>query len=235
MSQLLHIEGLGHQFGEIVALEAVDLSLAEQSCLAIVGPNGAGKSTLFNCISGLYRPLRGTLSFRGQSLIGKSIDQIARLGIARTFQQPKLFASLSVLQHLQLAQAPYGPLRGTLPLLNQILEDCGLSGLVNQKAPNLSFGQQKTLAIARCIASQAKLILMDEPAAGLSEIEKIDFVNLIQTLRSKYQFSILLVEHQLTVVEALADEVLLLDRGKSLIQANWEEVKRSTQWQKYKS
>ncbi|MEM6343023.1 MAG: ATP-binding cassette domain-containing protein [Bacteroidota bacterium] len=234
MSYLLQIDDLGHQFGEIVALEAVDLSLATQSCLAIVGPNGAGKSTLFNCISGLYRPLRGTLSFRGQSLLGKSIEQIARLGIARTFQQPKLFASLSVLQHLQLAQAPYGPLRGTLPLLRQILADCGLSALQGQKPPSLSFGQQKSLSIARCLASHAQLILLDEPAAGLSEAEKTAFIHLIQDLRTKYQFSILLVEHQLTIVEALADEVLLLDQGKSLIQANWEAVKRSTEWQKYK-
>ncbi|MEL7535001.1 MAG: ATP-binding cassette domain-containing protein [Bacteroidota bacterium] len=234
MSPLLHIAGLGHQFGDIVALEAVDLRLEAQSCLAIVGPNGAGKSTLFNCISGLYTPLRGTIRFKGQSLQGKSIDQIARLGISRTFQQPKLFASLSVFQHLQLAQAPYSPLRGTPPLIKQVLDDCALSSLKGQKPASLSFGQQKTLAIARCLASHTQLILLDEPAAGLSEAEKEDFIRLIQALKVKYQFGILLVEHQLSLVAALADEVLLLDRGRSLMQASWEEVKRSTEWQKYK-
>jgi len=233
MSQFLHIEGLGHQFGDIIALEEIHLSLEAKSCLAIIGPNGAGKSTLFNCISGVYTPPRGTLTFMGQSLMGKSVAQIARLGISRTFQQPKLFESLRVYQHLSLAQLQFSRLRRTPLLLDQILDDCGLAVIKDQKPKNLSFGQQKTLEIARCLAAKAKLLMLDEPAAGLSEREKGSLIRLLKSLQVKYQFSILLVEHQLSLVEQLAEQVLLIDRGRSLIQASWEEVKRSTEWQKY--
>ncbi|MFK7921650.1 MAG: ABC transporter ATP-binding protein [Bacteroidia bacterium] len=210
MSQLLQIKELSHQFGDLLVLDNITFDLGPQSCLAVVGSNGAGKSTLLNCISGFYAPSRGTLRFKGQSLRGKRTDQIARLGISRTFQQPQLFIGLSVRQHLELAQFSVSRPRRTLGLIDQYLQDCALDKLAERLPESLSFGQQKTLAIARCLATQPQLIMLDEPAAGLSESEKDTLIKLLQGLQQKYQFSILLVEHQQSLIEQLADQVLVL-------------------------
>lgn len=230
MKPILHIEDLHHAFGEIVAIEGLSFSLAHQSCIAIVGPNGAGKSTLLNCISGWYRPLRGTIRIEEKSIIGLSPTQIARLGMGRSFQQPQYFESLSVREHLRLAGKR---LRRTLDQIEQDLLICGLQEVADRSPKALSYQQQKRLALALCLSKESKVVLLDEPAAGLSESQKQDYIMLIRRLQQQYKWSILLVEHQMDVVAALADEVLLLHQGKKLLQAPWGELQRSTKWQQY--
>ncbi|MEL6654222.1 MAG: ATP-binding cassette domain-containing protein [Bacteroidota bacterium] len=230
MSPSLHIEDLYHSFGEIVAIDGLSLSLSPQSCLAIVGPNGAGKSTLLNCISGWYQPLRGTISLEGQSIVGLSPTQIARLGVGRTFQQPQYFESLSVREHLRLAGRR---LRRTQEQIEHDLRVCGLQEVAGRSPKALSHQEQKRLALALCLAMDSKLVLLDEPAAGLNQNQKQDYIQLIQQLQQQYQWSLLLVEHQMDLVAALADEVILLHQGKKLLQAPWEEIQRSTKWQQY--
>lgn len=213
MSDLLTIEGLGVRFGGVTALEGVDLAVPPGEIRALVGPNGAGKSTLVNSVTGYQPQHRGRVSLAGKRLSGLPPHRIARLGVARTFQTPELFSRLTVAQNVAVADFAAGGRRGPA-----LLRRLGLEAIADSPAADISYGQMRLLEMARALALGPRLLLLDEPAAGLTAEEVEDLVALLRRLAGEERLTILLIEHNMAMVAAVADRVTVLDYGSVLVE-----------------
>ncbi len=251
---MLAIENLTRRFGGITAVNAINLNVAPGETVSVIGPNGAGKTTLFNLITGLDTPDEGTISFEGQVINGKSPEQLATLGLARTFQHGRVFANLSVLDnvlvgaHTRLrAVRPAFPVLGPLAELalalirpasvraeEQALREEALSILEifgerllprkDQPAFSLSYANRRRVEIARALASRPRILLLDEPTAGMNPTETAEMLEVIRTLKQR-GLTILLIEHKLELVMQLSDRVLVMDNGRAIAEGLPNEVR----------
>ncbi len=229
---LLKIEGLTKRFGGVVALDRVSFEVRRGAIVSLIGPNGAGKTTLFNCVTGVVRPDAGSILFGEESLEKLASHQVAQSGIARTFQNIRLFANLSVLENvlagtylrtkagLWEALWPWGlgarqEERWALDRSLRLLDLLGLSSCAQQLAGALSYGQQRRLELARALACDPALLLLDEPAAGLNFSEKQELMEFLRELK-KQERTILLIEHDMRFVMPISDQVVVLDYGAKL-------------------
>ena len=239
---LLEINQLFVSFGGIQALAGVDLEVEEDEILAIIGPNGSGKTTLFNCISSVYKADEGDLHFKGESLIGLSPDSVAHRGIARTFQNLRLFLHMTVLDNLLLGRHirfRKNPLSALLRLrgeelrhretVEEIIEFLDLQAYRQVRVSDCPYGVQKRVELGRALAMEPELLLLDEPIAGLTSEEKEETAYRITEIRGRYKTAILLVEHDLRIASKLADRMVALDYGLKIAQGSPEEVQRTPQ------
>jgi branched-chain amino acid transport system ATP-binding protein len=242
MDRILEIADLSLSFGGLAVLRQVELFASRGKVTALIGPNGAGKTALLNCISGIYTPQTGRILFNGENLIGRSPEQIARLGIARSFQNLELFPSLTVIENLLVARDNrfhgnvlgaaifFGPARrreiAEREAVEQVVDFFELWPLRHVRAHDLPYGQQKIVGFARAMAADPKLLLLDEPGSGLTRDEKEDLARFILRLRFDWKVSILWVEHDLQLVSDLADRVHVLNIGECIASGAPEEVKR---------
>ncbi len=239
---LLEIRGVTKRFGGLLALDGVDLRLEEGMIASLIGPNGAGKTTLFHILTGIYRPDHGEIRFRGRSLMGLSPDRITQAGICRTFQNIRLFAHMSVLENVLIGM--HSRIELTLADIlfrskhlharekeNEIaamefLRLVSLEGKASEWAHHLSYGDQRRLEIARALASAPKLLLLDEPTAGMNPSEAQSLMALLRGLMSKYVQTILLIEHNMRVVMGVSDRVTVLDYGEKIAEGSPAEVRQ---------
>ena len=238
---LLETTGVAKAFEGLVALDAVDLRVEEGTTVSLIGPNGAGKTTLFNCITGQYPPTRGEIRFRGMSLLGLKPHQIAERGIARTFQGIRLFGDLTVLENVLVGAHTRGTagLLGSIVRTHAILEEeralqddatrllefVGLLPVIADRAGTLSYGDQRRLEIARALASRPRLLLLDEPAAGMNPRETQDLMQLVGRIRAR-GVTVLLIEHDMRVVMGISDRVVVLDHGLKIADGRPHEIQR---------
>lgn len=236
---LLELTNLTVRFGGLTAVESLDLKIPQSNIRALIGPNGAGKSTVFNIITGIYRPTEGRILFKGRDITGKHPYQIASLGIARTFQNIRLYKELKVLDNVRIGAHCSGRagLLGALTRLpgvkaeenrileasNEALELVALSHKKGERAENLSYGEQRRLEIARALVSNPDILLLDEPAAGMNPQEKAVLMEMIRRIAAK-GMTIFLVEHDMKFVMALAQQVTVLDHGRKLCTGTPSEV-----------
>ena len=226
---LLSLSGVGKRFGGVVALNGVNLQVAPGEIASVIGPNGAGKTTLFNLITGALTASAGSIKFAGSELVGLKPFRIVRSGLARTFQNIRLFHSLTVFEHLRLAQH-VATRRGESgedgrARLAELLEMLGLSAVAGRAATELSYGQQRRVEIGRAVATDPRLLLLDEPVAGMSHEETDDIAALLRKLRSR-GLTILLIEHDMSFVMDLCDQVTVLDFGNVIACGEPGEVQR---------
>jgi branched-chain amino acid transport system ATP-binding protein len=234
---LLSIDGLNISFGGIQALDEVDVTVQPEEILAVIGPNGSGKTTLFNCISGSYRPQSGQIQFQGQSLLGLSPDRVARKGIARTFQNLRLFLHMTVLDNLLLGRHikfRRNPLHAFLRIrkeelrhrriVEELIDFLQLEAYRMARISDCPYGVQKRAELGRALALEPKLLMLDEPISGLTAEEKQETAYLINEIRGRFKPTILLVEHDLRMASALADRMVALDSGKKIADGPPEEV-----------
>jgi branched-chain amino acid transport system ATP-binding protein len=217
---LLAVDRVTRRFGGVVALDDVSLEVGEGEIVGLIGPNGAGKTTVFNLVTRLYRPESGEIAFAGESLLRTPPHRIVRRGIARTFQNVELFASMTVLEHVLVGRHA----RRGRPA-REILDYVGLAELAHRRAAALPFGTQKRVELARVLASGPRLLLLDEPAGGLNHEEVGRLADLIRRVRSDFELTILLVEHHMGLVMGLADRVHVLDFGRRIASGNPVEVR----------
>jgi branched-chain amino acid transport system ATP-binding protein len=241
MSPVLQTHGLVRRFGGFVATDHVDLSIAPGARHALIGPNGAGKTTVFNCVGGFYRPTTGDILMDGKTLTGLPSHKVARHGLVRTFQNVRLFKNLTVLENLMVAQHTLmetGLLQGLFKLPSfrhseteakkravQWLDFMGIREYANREAGNLAYGHQRRLEIARCMITQPRLLMLDEPAAGLNPQEKRDLQSLIDQLRREFGVAVLLIEHDMSLVMGVSDRILVMEHGKPIITGLPDEVR----------
>jgi branched-chain amino acid transport system ATP-binding protein len=237
---LIEISGLAISFGGIQALAGIDLKAEQEEILAVIGPNGSGKTTLFNCVSGVYRPDGGEVLFQGESLLGLSPDSVSQRGIARTFQNLRLFLHMTVLDNLILGRHikfRKNPLQALLRLrseelrhrevVEEIIEFLDLQAYRQARVSDCPYGVQKRIELGRALAMEPQLLLLDEPIAGLTSEEKEETAYRIIEIRGRYKTTILLVEHDLRIASRLADRMIALDYGRKIAQGSPEEVQRT--------
>jgi branched-chain amino acid transport system ATP-binding protein len=233
---LLQLEKATIRFGGLTAVNAVDFTVGVNELVGLIGPNGAGKTTVFNLITGVYQPTDGTVKFEGHDLAGVRVNGIVERGIARTFQNIRLFGSLSVFDNVRVACNLH---RGTSPLqalirlrafrsdeaavarrAEELLEIFNLRRFRDAPAKSLPYGEQRRLEIVRCLATKPKLLLLDEPAAGMNPSEKLDLVRLIQRIQKEFSLSVLLVEHSMKVVMGVCQRIAVLDYGVKIAEGD---------------
>ena len=228
-------------FGGVRAIDNFSLKLEPGQIHGLIGPNGAGKTTIFNNITGIYAPSAGKIIFDGQDITGMPPYKVAQLGIGRTFQNIRLFSNLSVMDNVIIASnldATYNMPQAIFmtkkykereKFLKEkamaLLEDVGLQDKVNEKASSLPYGHQRKLEIARAMALDPKLLLLDEPAAGMNTEESLDLVDFVREIREKYDITILMIEHHMDVVSNLCDYCTVLNFGKTIAGGTAAEVK----------
>src|SRR5271156_6366508 len=221
---LLQLDKIIIRFGGLTAVSEMDLALAEGELVGLIGPNGAGKTTVFNLITGVYQPTTGGIRFDGKSVIGHRPYKITARGIARTFQNIRLFSSLTVFDNVRTAcnmhlrhGILYALLRGPKfaaeesevgQTVMELLEIFSLAGQRDQSCKSLPYGDQRRLEIVRALATRPKLLLLDEPAAGMNSTEKVELMKLIQFVKDKYKIAVLLVEHDMQVVMGICRRVV---------------------------
>ena len=230
------------RFGGLVAVDELDLEIQENSIHSIIGPNGAGKTTFFNCVTGFYRPEEGEISLNGHSLVGLLPDQIVRRGIARTYQNIRLFPNLTAIEnilvglHCHLKAGYLGIVLG-LPFTRteekdaseeakRLLKFVNLAGKGDFLAKNLPYGDQRRLEVARALAARPTLLLLDEPTAGMNPSETKVMMEFIQHLRDALGITILLIEHQMRVVMGISETVTVLDYGKKISEGTPAEIQK---------
>lgn len=240
---ILSTQRITKRFGGLVAISNLDIGIKEHSIHSIIGPNGAGKTTFFNCITGFYRPEAGEIFFNNHSLVGLLPDRIVRLGISRTYQNIRLFPNLTVMEnilvglHGHLKAGFFGIVAG-LPATQQeekkaadearlILKFVNLSGKGDFLAKNLPYGDQRRLEIGRALAARPKLLLLDEPTAGMNPRETQDVMDFIRHLRGELGITILLIEHQMKVVMGISETVTVLDYGEKIAEGTPTEIQRN--------
>jgi branched-chain amino acid transport system ATP-binding protein len=225
---LLSVEELRAQFGGIVALSDLSFTVDLGEICALIGPNGAGKTTLFNCVSRLYEPRSGRIVFDRHDLLAFPAHRIARAGIARTFQNLALFPALTVLENVLVGGYSH---RGSSAKRRaegrEILERLSLAHLADHRATELPYGTLKRVEIARALAARPRLLLLDEPAAGLTHSEVDELGGLIRSLRDDSALSVLLVEHHMAMVMAISDKVVVLDFGSKIAEGTPREVREN--------
>ena len=229
MPALRQLDRATIRFGGLCAVNAVDFTINENELVGLIGPNGAGKTTVFNLITGVYQPTEGTVAFNGRPLAGLKPFEIADLGIARTFQNIRLFGSLSVADNVRAAMNLHretSPVQSLIRLgrfqreeaaiarqVDELLELFNLRRFHAAPAKSLPYGEQRRLEIVRCLATRPKLLLLDEPAAGMNPAEKVELIRLIQRVQQQFQLSVLLVEHSMKVVMGCCQRIAVLDYG----------------------
>ena len=218
---LLSVGHLTKRFGGIVAVDDVSLAVEKGQIAGLIGPNGAGKTTLFNLITRLYRPDSGEIAFAGESLLRTPAYRVVRRGIARTFQNVELFQSMSVLENVQVGSHARGDRSA-----EELLAELGLESVAHRSAAGLPFGTMKRIELARALASRPRLLLLDEPAGGLSHEEVSELAGLIRRIRTSFELTILLVEHHMNLVMGVADRVHVLDFGRKIAEGAPAEVQR---------
>jgi branched-chain amino acid transport system ATP-binding protein len=245
MSDLLSVEGLSISFGGLAAVSDVDLKMARPGIVGLIGPNGAGKSTIINLISGVYRPDRGTVKFKGEDITGLRPSTIVRKGIGRTFQATVLFREATVLENIMrglqaragfsMAETVFRPsaaskrYRAAVDEAMELLEFVRLDpSIANTLAGELPYGHQKALGIAISLATRPALLLLDEPVAGMNPEESSQVAELIREIHSK-GIGILLVEHNMKLVMELCHQIVVIDQGKNLAEGTSDEVRNNEQ------
>jgi branched-chain amino acid transport system ATP-binding protein len=237
---LLVSRGLTKRFGGLVALNQVDLAVEPQTIHSIIGPNGAGKTTFFNCVTGFYRPEEGAMEFADVPLVGLTPDRITAMGISRTYQNIRLFANMTALENILVGMHPHltsswlGAILRTPATVHEerlafrraseLLAFVGLRGRGDLLAKNLPYGEQRRLEIGRALASRPKLLLLDEPTAGMNPRETIEMMAFIRRLRDELGITIVLIEHQMRVVMGISDRVTVLDYGTKISEGTPREV-----------
>jgi len=244
MTPLLETRGLSKTFGGLKAVQDVDLRVEANRIVSVIGPNGAGKTTFFNCLSGIYRPDSGAILLEGRDITGRAPHQVCKLGVSRTFQNIRLFPEMSVLENVLVAQFQHRSI-SPVPLLLRsrhfcaqekqsrdealgFLEFVGLAHVADAVSSNLAYGLQRRLEIARALATRPRLLLLDEPAAGMNPQEAVEMVQLISRIRDR-GLAILLIEHHMKVVMSISDEILVLDHGVQIAHGAPEKVRNDPQ------
>jgi branched-chain amino acid transport system ATP-binding protein len=243
LKPLLELDRCTIRFGGLTAVSELSMNLGEQQLLGLIGPNGAGKTTVFNLITGVYQPTTGGLRFAGEPLAGRKPYQITKRGIARTFQNIRLFASLSVLDNVRVAfhlHLKHDALHSLLRLRAfqqeeariveqtlELLQIFRLEKFRDAPAKSLSYGDQRRLEIVRALATQPKLLLLDEPAAGMNSSEKAELMKLIQFIQDKFKIAVLLVEHDMQVVMGICQRIVVLDYGEKIAEGTPAEVRKN--------
>ena len=239
---ILEVRELTRHFGGIRALDGVDFLLRQGELTGIIGPNGSGKTTLFNVITGIYRPDRGAVSLDGKEITGLPPEKIARRGIARTFQNIRLFRDLTVVDNVRIARHPhvrYGPVaallrtdgfyreeRRTREQVEEFLSIFSLQDRRKDLAKNLSYGEQRKLEIARALASRPKILLLDEPAAGMNPSEVVTLMEFILRIRERFSLTVLLIEHQMRLVMGICERLIVMDFGQVIARGLPAEIRR---------
>ncbi len=239
MGDLLEVRDVSLNFGGITALAGVGLSLASGETLAVIGPNGSGKTSLFNCITGIYHPTRGSITFQGESLLARSPDAVAARGVARTFQNLRLFHNMSVLDNLLVGRHLHfrrSFLQAVLRLrgeeirhrhrCEEIVDFLNLEAVRKSRVADCPYGVQKRVELGRALATEPRLLLLDEPVSGLTQEEKEEFSYWIHEIRGRFGITILLVEHDLRVASRLASRMVALDHGVKIAEGTPAEVQR---------
>lgn len=237
---LLTAKSVTKRFGGLVAVNKFTFDLPEGQIASIIGPNGAGKTTFFNCITGFYEIDEGTITFSNEILNGKTPDRITRMGIARTYQNIRLFANLSAIENILVGlhphfQTPWFEALFRTPRVrkeeeeavaeaNKLLNFVGLKGLGDQLARNLPYGAQRRLEIARALASKPKLLLLDEPTAGMNPNESAEMMRFIRRLRDELGITILLIEHDMRVVMMISENIAVMDFGTKIAEGTPKEI-----------
>jgi branched-chain amino acid transport system ATP-binding protein len=223
---LLTVDGVRVEFGGIVALSDLSFTIDEGQICALIGPNGAGKTTLFNCVSRLYQPSSGKIRLGDLDLLSLPAHRIAKVGIARTFQNLALFPALSVVDNVMVgAHCLGGSTRTRRAEGLALLERLGLADLASRPAIGLPYGTLKRVEIARALAARPKLLLLDEPAAGLTHSEVDELADLVRSLRTEFDLSVLLVEHHMAMVMAISEKVVVLDFGSKIAEGAPDDVR----------
>lgn len=237
---ILEVKNLTVSFGGITALNGIDLSVRENEILSIIGPNGSGKTTLFNCLTGIYRPNQGEMLYKGRSLLGRSPDTIAVYGIARTFQNLRLFMNMNVLDNLMLGRHVHMKKEVLAVLLRlrkeellhrrkveEIIDFLDLQAYRKARVADCPYGVQKRIELGRALAMEPDLLLLDEPISGLTSEEKEESAYRITEIRGRFKVTILLVEHDLKIASRLADSMVAFNYGQKIAQGTPEEVQRN--------
>ena len=237
---MLEVTSLGISFGGLRAVDELSMKIEEGGLVGLIGPNGAGKTTVFNMLTGVYRPTDGGIRLDGQNLIGKKPHDICKMGVARTFQNIRLFANLSVLDNVKTGlhnEITYSLAESLLHLGSyrkkeramdaramELLGVFGLEGVAGYKAANLPYGQQRKLEIARALATDPKLLLLDEPAAGMNPNETAELMETIELVRKKFGVTVLLIEHDMKLVSGICEYLYVLNFGRLLAEGPPGEV-----------
>ena len=243
MAKLLELDSISKAFGGLKCINELDLHVDEGEIVSVIGPNGAGKTTLFNLVTGIYAPDAGDIRFEGMSIVGLDAHQITARGIARTFQTLRLFLNMTVKENVMAAAYSHthaGILRSVLRTPGMRREEKEIQRLAeerlsffgqrlmgyrwDQPAYSLSYANRRRLEIARATATKPRLLLLDEPAAGMNPVETHEITELIGRLRSEGGFTILVIEHDMHVVEGISDRVVALDHGEKISEGTFEQV-----------
>jgi branched-chain amino acid transport system ATP-binding protein len=239
---LLEITGLRKEFGGLVAVDTVDFTIEERQIASLIGPNGAGKTTFFNMLTGVYKPTAGRIVFDGEDVTGKPPHAFTERGIGRTFQNIRLFQNMTSLENVLVGM--HSRLRGNVltavlktPSVrreeararergDELLRYSGLGRVEHDFAKNLSYGDQRRLEVARALATEPKLLLLDEPTAGMNPQETVAFTQFVEKLRTEQGLTVLLIEHDMKVVMGVSDHVTVLDYGAKIAEGTPREVQR---------
>jgi branched-chain amino acid transport system ATP-binding protein len=240
---LLIAKNVTKRFGGLVALSKINLEVKEHAIQSIIGPNGAGKTTFFNCVTGFYTPEEGDIFLAGKNITGLSPDRVTHLGITRTYQNIRLFKNMTAVENILVGMHPHlkagligGIFRGpktreeereALAEARRLLHFVGLKGRGDMLAKNLPYGEQRRLEIARALASKPKLLLLDEPAAGMNPSETHELMNFIRHLRDELGVTILLIEHQMRVVMNISELISVLDFGEKIAEGTPIEIQNN--------
>ena len=242
MADLLRAEKLRKEFGGLVAVDDVDFAIPEGSIVSLIGPNGAGKTTFFNMLTGVYKPTAGRVILRERDVTGKPPHAITERGVGRTFQNIRLFAAMTALEnvlvgmHTQLKGGIVPSILKTPRIrkeerearvrARELLEFSGLRGIEGEMARNLSYGDQRRLEVARALAIEPQLLLLDEPTAGMNPQETNEFTDFVAKLRAEHDLTILLIEHDMRVVMGISDRVTVFDYGEKIAEGTPVEIQK---------
>ncbi len=240
---LLELKDVTIRFGGLTAISGFDLRIGDRELVGLIGPNGAGKTTAFNLITGVYQPTEGGIQFCGDTTLGQRPHQLAKRGIARTFQNIRLFGSMNVFDNVRTAVQVHRPhgirdallrmggfRRGEAEVEKQVmelLEIFSLHGQRDEMAKSLPYGDQRRLEIVRALATRPKLLLLDEPAAGMNPTEKVELMKLIRFVQEKFGLAVLLVEHDMKVVMGICERIAVLDYGQKIGEGTPAEIQRN--------
>jgi branched-chain amino acid transport system ATP-binding protein len=235
------VDDVSKRFGGLTALDSISMSVAEGEIRGVIGPNGAGKTTFFNVVSGLYKPTSGSIRFKDREITGMRPSKIAALGVVRTFQRVALFEKFSVLdnvniaRHLQAKETLFGAIFGTaakherdaLQRAKEIVEFLHLDEVAEELTKNLAHGHQRVLNVAMALATEPKLLMLDEPVAGMNSTETMIMTDLIRKIRDEWGITILLVEHDMRTVMGLCETITVLDFGMKLAEGGPDEIRNN--------
>lgn len=243
MANILSASNITKTFGGLVAVKDLSINIPENSISAVIGPNGAGKTTFFNCVTGFYKVDKGTVVFDGVEIQNRRPDQISRVGISRTYQNIRLFSSTSSLENVLVGQEPklkaglldavfrtrrfHEDEKAAEAEAKRLLDFVGLAGMGDHLSRNLPYGAQRRLEIARALASKPKLLLLDEPTAGMNPNETGEMTRFIRDLRDKLGITILLIEHDMRVVMGISEQISVLDYGSKIAEGKPAEIQNN--------